>query len=71
MLHAMPCHTPLSPALDTHFRSSIFAYDNVVGKVFISKNLFREKKKERKKNINRTEFVYPEMHLEPLEDASY
>lgn len=45
MLHAMPCHTPLSPASRHSFRSSIFACGDEVGKVFISKNLFREKKK--------------------------
>lgn len=51
MLHAMPCHTPLSPALDTHFRSSIFARDYEARKVFISKSLFRGRGGEKKGKI--------------------
>lgn len=47
-----PCCTPCPATLhcpqplDTHFRSSIFARDNEVGNVFISKNLFRGKKEK-------------------------
>lgn len=41
-----PGHATLhcSQPLDTHFKNSILACDNEVGKVFISKNLFRGKK---------------------------
>lgn len=45
----MPCPATLHcpQPLDTHFRSSILARGNEVGKVFISKNLFRGGKKRK------------------------